>query len=142
MTGFHLKSIPGSITSSFKTEKSKDLCSRASYTMHKHMPGDLVVVPVGAYMRSASDSLQCWNDDVMLAIVVSKSTYLYIDSDYEDELSGSVSIFIPGTGFFYVEEMILMTPDELTSTRLKLKAFFERKTATHELPSKNTSGKF
>ena len=72
-------------------------------------PGDLVYVPVGAYLKSAVDNAELWNERIAPALVIG-SPIRYVELG--DEVTGLVVVFISGVGLFFVEELSLMTPDE------------------------------
>lgn len=77
--------------------------------MRDARPGDQAVVPSGAYLRAIIGNEESWCERPTLAVIVGTSHRIVED---DDEVSGTVVIFIADRGLFLVEELSLMTVDE------------------------------
>lgn len=77
--------------------------------MRDARPGDLAYVPQGAYLCSAVDNEERWNEKIVAALVIG-TAHRFVETD--TEVSGLVTIFIAEQGMFLVKELDLMTPDE------------------------------
>jgi len=77
--------------------------------MRDAKPGDQVIVMQGTFLRAVIGNEECYNDLIVLGVVVSTS-HQVIETD--DHTSRCVTVFIANRGLFVVDEEMLLTPDE------------------------------
>lgn len=74
------------------------------------LPGELVYVASGAYLRSLVTNEERWNESICMATVVATGHPHVVESD--ENVEGFAVVLIPNVGLYFVEETCLMTQDQ------------------------------